>query len=131
MRAMLRPLEQAEQAAPDSPAAPVTPVTPVTRTAEFFFGPDFAGFDGHFPGDPILPGIVQIMAVALTARPGYAGGPAKLLQVGRTKFTGFVRPGETLRVRAVLSDHADGVRVSGECSTANGVCAQIKIVLDR
>ena len=96
--------------------------------AEFFFGPDFAGFEGHFPGDPLLPGIAQIMAVTMTARPD---GGAKLLHVGRTKFTGFVRPGDTMRVRATLRGTDAGMQVSGECSTRNGVCAQIKILLDR
>ena len=96
--------------------------------AEFFWGPDFAGFEGHFPGDPILPGIAQIMAVALTARPD---GQAKLLQVGRTKFMGFVRPGDTMRIQATLRDTDAGVQVSGECATENGVCAQIKILLTR
>lgn len=96
--------------------------------ADFYFGPDFAGFDGHFPGDPMLPGIAQIMAVALTARPD---GWTKLLQVGRTKFSSIVRPGMTMRVHATLRETETGLHVTGDCSTKDGPCAQVKIVLDR
>ncbi|MDR2726549.1 MAG: hypothetical protein LBC10_00975 [Deltaproteobacteria bacterium] len=105
---------------------PPEPSASNVMEADFFFGPDFAGFDGHFPGDPILPGIAQFMAVVLTAHPD---GRAKLLQVGRTKFLNLVRPGDTVHVRATLRDTHAGVQVSGECATRNGVCAQIKILL--
>ncbi|WP_027723073.1 3-hydroxyacyl-ACP dehydratase FabZ family protein [Maridesulfovibrio zosterae] len=27
----------------------------------FCFTPDFPGFDGHFPGNPILPGVIQTL----------------------------------------------------------------------
>ena len=32
------------------------------------FSPSFPGFDGHFPGDPILPAFVQVMAAVSLAR---------------------------------------------------------------
>lgn len=107
--------------------APVTAADGALE-ADFHFGPDFAGFDGHFPGNPILPGIAQIMAVALTARPD---GRAKLLQVGRTKFSSMVRPGMTMRVRATVRETETGLRVAGDCSTPDGPCAQVKLLLDR
>jgi len=34
-----------------------------TLRARFTFGPDFIGFQGHFPEMPILPGICKIQAV--------------------------------------------------------------------
>ena len=108
-------------------------VAPDTREAEFVFTEDFAGFDGHFPGDPMLPGIAQIMAVALTVQPGgtaHTGGTARLRQIRRTKFVSMVRPGDAMRVRAQYRAIDEGLLVTAECATENGVCAQIKVVLE-
>lgn len=95
--------------------------------ASFFFDPAFAGFDGHFPGNPMVPGVAQIMAAVLTAAPGR---DARLRQLGRSKFLGMVRPGDTMRVRAVTSPAGDGLRVTAECAIQNGPCAQLKLVLE-
>lgn len=99
---------------------------PDVRKAAFFFPETFAGFDGHFPGNPMLPGIAQIMSAALTAHPD---GPSRICQVRRTKFVSMVRPGDTMTVEARMRDVAEGVLVTAECSTDNGVCAAIKLVL--
>ena len=102
-------------------------VSPDEWEALFTFGDDFAGFDGHFPGNPILPGVAQIMAAVLTAAPGRE---ARLRSIGRSKFLSMVRPGETMRVRARASRTGDALAVTAECSTQNGPCAQLKLVLD-
>ena len=102
-------------------------VSPNEREAFFTFGDDFAGFDGHFPGNPLLPGIAQIMAAVLTAAPGR---DARLREIGRSKFLNMVRPGETMRVRVTTSAAGNAMKVSAECSTPNGPCAQLKLVLD-
>lgn len=66
-------------------------------------------FSGHFPAEPILPGVLLIEAVAQTAgvmlgsaAPQDAeksrGGVALLAAVNRFKFLKPVRPGQELRV---------------------------------
>lgn len=57
-------------------------------------------FSGHFPGDPILPGIALLKMVADTIA---AGGEADLRMTGlrRVKFRKIVRPGEPLDLYAV------------------------------
>ena len=99
---------------------------PDVRKAAFFFPESFAGFDGHFPDNPILPGIAQIMAAALTVHPD---GPSRIRQIIRSKFISIVRPGETMTVKARLSESKEGALVTAECSTNNGVCAHIRLVL--
>lgn len=94
--------------------------------ASFAFAATFTGFDGHFPGDPMLPGVAQIMAVALTAS---NGREMRVKQIGRTKFMSMVRPDEAMHVRATVKPGANGLAVTADCSTDNGPCAQIKIVL--
>ncbi len=68
---------------------------------DFTFPPSFMGFDGHFPGRPILPGMVQIMAATLVAG---SGGPLALEKISRAKFSRIVEPGETIRVEADLAE---------------------------
>jgi 3-hydroxymyristoyl/3-hydroxydecanoyl-(acyl carrier protein) dehydratase len=56
-------------------------------------------FRGHFPGDPILPGIAQLDLVCdLLSR--HLGQPARLAALTRIKFKKIVRPGETLDIEA-------------------------------
>jgi 3-hydroxyacyl-[acyl-carrier-protein] dehydratase len=59
-------------------------------------------FSGHFPGRPILPGVLMIEAVAQTAAVMLgAAGPADralLAAVNRFKFLRPVVPGECLRI---------------------------------
>lgn len=57
-------------------------------------------FSGHFPDDPILPGIAQLKMVADTI---VASGEDVLCMTGlsRIKFRKIVRPGELLDIHAV------------------------------
>lgn len=56
-------------------------------------------FQGHFPGNPVLPGVAQLSELALPlARAAWPELPA-LRRVTRLKFHRFARPGEDLTVR--------------------------------
>jgi 3-hydroxymyristoyl/3-hydroxydecanoyl-(acyl carrier protein) dehydratase len=66
-------------------------------SAEVEVPPESLWFSGHFPGDPILPGIAQLGIVyeavcqSCGGRPGIAG-------FSRVKFRKIVRPGDSLRL---------------------------------
>ncbi|MEJ4043052.1 hypothetical protein [Erwinia sp. SLM-02] len=68
---------------------------PDTMQCHFMFTPEFSGFDGHFPDNPLLPGIVQIMLARYTAA---VGKSARLCRVKRCKFLHAIKPGETVSV---------------------------------
>jgi 3-hydroxyacyl-[acyl-carrier-protein] dehydratase len=71
------------------------------------FGPDEPFFRGHFPGDPIVPGV--ILAEALAQAAGLAGGGEgrrfRLAAIKAMKFPDAARPGEeiTLCVRRLAT----------------------------
>jgi 3-hydroxymyristoyl/3-hydroxydecanoyl-(acyl carrier protein) dehydratase len=71
-------------------------------------------FHGHFPGNPIMPGVLQVAAMCqssealLRARGGTVGVPF-LSSLKRVKFRRPVLPGDVLRVESVLTAVADGV----------------------
>ena len=65
-------------------------------------------FAGHFPGDPIMPGVMQVEALAQTAAacamamPDFTGGLGLFAGIDEIRFKRIVRPGETLRLEAVM-----------------------------
>lgn len=69
-------------------------------------------FQGHFPGVPIMPGVLILEALAQTGgvlvhQKGYVKKIAVLLNVANAKFRKPVLPGDALLL------HAKGVHVSG------------------
>lgn len=82
---------------------------PGTAVAYFTFPAEAPYFAGHFPGDPVVPGVLLVEAMAQTARCAlylYLGVPTSgyLVRVDRCRFQQLVRPGELLTLRAALSD---------------------------
>jgi len=76
---------------------------------------------GHFPGDPIVPGVVLLDEIIRTARQGLAG-PAGCLTLPWAKFHAPLRPGEEFETRLEPLDAASfkfTVR-SGEKLIASG-----------
>ncbi|MFK5280164.1 3-hydroxyacyl-ACP dehydratase FabZ, partial [Lacticaseibacillus paracasei] len=61
-------------------------------------------FQGHFPGNPIFPGVLQIEAmaqagaIALLSMPDFKGKTAYLGGIKKAKFRHMVRPGDVLRI---------------------------------
>lgn len=83
--------------------------------------PDEPCFAGHFPGDPIFPGVLQIeaMAQAMAAlmtlsNPEFRGRRPLFLGVDGCRFRRPVRPGDDLRVHAKILKISRGV---GICQT--------------
>lgn len=64
--------------------------------AAFRFADDFIGFNGHFPGNPILPGIAQIMLAQYTAA---CGRRSQLVTVDKCKFMSQIKPQDNVTVQ--------------------------------
>lgn len=81
----------------------------VSAVAELDIDPSWKIFEGHFPGHPIMPGVLMLEAMAQTAGIALAGNPANegklgfLAKVDNAKFRHPVVPGDTLRMRAEIT----------------------------
>lgn len=62
-------------------------------TARFTFPEDFIGFQGHFPGNKILPGVCQIQC-ALTMLEKWKNRDVMLKEIVHAKFFSAVAPSE-------------------------------------
>ena len=66
----------------------------------FSVPPDHPAFAGHFPGNPIVPGVLlldaAVHAVQQALAPETAGAAAQACRISAAKFLSPVGPGETL-----------------------------------
>jgi 3-hydroxymyristoyl/3-hydroxydecanoyl-(acyl carrier protein) dehydratase len=74
-----------------------------TAEAGIAFDEGFSGFKGHFPEQPILPGVCQI-ALAMVMAERMRGTRQVLTEVVNAKFVSMVRPGQRLQVECALAD---------------------------
>jgi 3-hydroxyacyl-[acyl-carrier-protein] dehydratase len=71
---------------------------------------DLACFAGHYPGDPILPGVIvsefaiQSGAILVGSSARVGDGVPVLVKIADARFRKIVRPGETLAARVELVD---------------------------
>lgn len=66
--------------------------------AELCCPTDFPAFEGHFPGQPILPAVIQLLVVRSLSS-DLLGLPLEPVRTGRLKFKGMVGPGDRVKVR--------------------------------
>ncbi len=80
-------------------------------------------FDGHFPGNPIVPGVLLLDA-AIHALGESADSDEGVLRVESAKFVGVVRPGDVLAVELQPARGAGAWRFAlrhGERMVARGL----------
>ena len=77
-------------------------------------------FQGHFPGHPVMPGVLQMEAMAqvagvfLNSRAGNRGKTAYFLSMNKVKFRKMVIPGDQLRIEI------ESLRLRSRMATVQG-----------
>jgi len=104
---------------------------PGTADAVVFLHPDFAGFAGHFPGAPVLPGMCHV-DLALRAASLAVGAALDLVAVERARFVRKALPGEELSIRLVFRPSADAVEeVAADHSVGGEAAAELRLRVTR
>ena len=75
----------------------------------FFIAPDREIFRGHFPGEPVLPGVYSVECMAqsadilLLSMERYAGKVPLFLGINNVRFLRKILPGDTIEIHARLA----------------------------
>lgn len=93
-----------------------------TASAELIFPPSFTGFKGHFPEQPVLPGVCQI-TLALVLADRMRGQRTQLVAVTNAKFVAVVIPDQPLTISCVLKEE----KLSAELTSNGERVAQFKL----
>ena len=86
-------------------------------------------FAGHFPGNPVMPGVLimealaQTGAVAILSLPEHRGKTAYFAGIDKAKFKQMVRPGDTLELETTIIRSEGPVGVGEAIATVNGKLA--------
>lgn len=86
-------------------------------------------FAGHFPGNPVMPGVLilealaQTGAVAILSLPEHRGKTAYFAGIDKAKFKQMVRPGDTLELETTIIRSMGPVGVGEAIATVNGKLA--------
>ena len=96
----------------------------VTR---FFVGPEREIFKGHFPDEPVLPGVytIEIMAqtsdILILSMERYAGKVPLFLGVDKVRFTSKIKPGDSLEIHSeIIKEREDKGIVTCYAEVFNG-----------
>lgn len=92
-------------------------------------------FQGHFPGMPIMPGVLQLEAMAqvggvlLGRKTGSRGNLPLFMAIDRVKFRRMVIPGDALRIEVeITSERARIVRVAGRGLVGDELASEAELL---
>ena len=86
-------------------------------------------FTGHFPGNPIMPGVLMVEALAQTGAvaalslPEHRGKLAIFAGIDACRFKRLVRPGDILRLEVSLERFRHGIGKGAARATVGGQLA--------
>lgn len=129
--------EQIEQAIPHRPPMLLVDEI-VSQTADTIitkktFRPDEFFLQGHYPGQPIVPGVilceatVQSGAVLLSGLTAGVSGVPVLTRMNEVKFRRVVRPGETIEMTVKLNERlGDAYFLTGTAKVDGQTAARLE-----
>lgn len=105
----------------------VTELEPgVSVTAKKYLKPDEYWFKGHFPGQPVQPGVLMIEmlaqagAVCALSLPENKGKIAFFAGIDKARFRGTVVPGDTLELHVTMTKKKGPIVFGDAVATVNG-----------
>jgi 3-hydroxyacyl-[acyl-carrier-protein] dehydratase len=81
---------------------------PGEATLTFSYPESFTGFQGHFPGDPILPGVCVLQSLRIGLEQAWRA-PLRLVEIIDARFLSPTKPGDELLFNARESARDGGV----------------------
>ena len=97
---------------------------------EFRFAAGDPVFAGHFPGNPILPGVFQLEMTRLAAE-SVLKCPLALREISKAKFRLPISPAETIRVELKLTEKDGAVQARASFSVGVQPVGETILLLGR
>lgn len=102
-----------------------------TATGVWTPGPE--RYEGHFPGRPMLPGVLQVESIAQVGACALLAGGTDGLPVfsglEKVRWRRPVEPGETLHIEVTLDSFRHGVgKASGHASVGDDRCCEARLM---
>ena len=109
----------------------------VEATARYQVKGDEAFLEGHFPGNPIMPGVILIESIAQLGGVVFQTDPhhpamsdVRLTGIRAAKILGAAVPGNMLEIRAKIEGRLGGlVQIEGEVRNEHGILATARVTL--
>ncbi len=95
-------------------------------SARFSFPEDFVGFQGHFPGAKVLPGVCQ-MECAAGMIATWSGRPVRIIKVINAKFMAPVLPAEEVLCECGPLMESGEFDIKAQWSRAGARVSEIKL----
>jgi len=98
----------------------------VSAVGSSYISPDAPYFEGHFPGRPVMPGVLQVEAmaqtgaVAILSAPEYQGKIVFFGGIDSIRFKRTVNPGDTLVFDVTIDKMRRGVGKATGQATVDG-----------
>ena len=93
-------------------------------------------FPGHFPGNPMMPGIAQLESMFNTAAlpikllEGYKSKTTNISQIQGTHFRRHIFPGDTIKVSVSVNKFRRGIaQISGSITREDEICCEAEFLL--
>ena len=97
--------------------------------AVFWFDPSLPVFKGHFPGNPILPGVFLIEMVR-TAWSTATKKRCNIVKICRAKFAGIILPGQDISLNATATSNGYYISINAvlqvEQTTKTSILLELK-----
>ena len=93
--------------------------------AEFIFPDTFKGFQGHFPGNPIVPGVCLIQCALVLAEEAL-GKSLEVKMIKNAKFVATISPMQPVRLECTFNERKI---VGAEFTSDGNRIASLKLVV--
>jgi len=96
----------------------------------FSFDESFLGFAGHFPGYPILPGVLQNLLAQVVSEQ-VISDPVEFRAIQRAKFSRQLRPGDQIEVEVICRDKEGALYCATKMRVGSEEASSFTLILEK